>query len=66
MEEIVVRLDEESEVELTDVDVGVADGVIAFDLTGIIRGVDETQMADFAKKDLVPTELHFSLREAEK
>lgn len=61
MADIVVSFDEETELELTAVDIGRAeeDDVIAFTVEGVIRGLDSELVQQFIGKEIVPTEIHF-------
>lgn len=62
MDDVCIRFGEEQEVELDEVDVGVANGVVAFDVTGRIVGLDETLLSQLAGTEWVPTELRIEPR----
>lgn len=61
MADIVVSFGEETELELTAVDIGRAeeDDVIAFTVEGVLRGLDSDLVQQFIGKEVVPTEIHF-------
>ncbi|GAA0250205.1 hypothetical protein ACFFQF_32275 [Haladaptatus pallidirubidus] len=61
MAEFVVHLEDQAELELDNLDVGVEEDVIAFDITGTIRDIDDDLLADLADTTLTPTEVHFAL-----
>lgn len=61
MDELTVSLKEGSEVEIQDMDIGVSEEVIAFEIEGMIRGVDDDLLATVAGKTLQPTEITFEL-----
>ncbi|WP_458191071.1 hypothetical protein [Haladaptatus sp. NG-WS-4] len=58
-----VRLDEQPELELDTLDVGVEQDVIAFDIPGTIRDIDDDLLAELADSTLRPTEIHFTTSE---
>lgn len=58
MGEIHIEFGKDQEIELDEIDIGVADGVIAFDVTGRITGLDESTVSQVAGKRLVPTDLY--------
>lgn len=61
MADIVVSFGEETELELTAVDIGRAedDDILAFTVEGVIRGLDSELVQQFIGKEIVPTEIHF-------
>ena len=59
MAEFVVHLEEQPELEIDHLDVGVEQDVIAFDITGTIRDIDDDLLAELANETLQPTEIHF-------
>ena len=63
MADIEVSLGEDTELELETVDVGTAaDGeVLAFTITGVIRGLESDRLEKFVGKSVVPTEIHFRI-----
>ena len=61
MDEITIRLEDGSEVELQRINIGVAEGVIAFDVEGVIRGLDEDILESVAGKSLKPAEITFEV-----
>ena len=63
MAELVVHLEEQPELELDSLDVGVEEDVIAFDITGTIRDIDDDLLAELANETLRPTEIHFTTDE---
>ena len=63
MAEIVVCLEEQPELEVDHLDVGVEKDVIAFDITGTIRDIDDELLAELTDKTLRPTEIHFTTDE---
>ena len=63
MAEIVVCLEEQPELEVDHLDVGVEEDVIAFDITGTIRDIDDELLAELANETLRPTEIHFTTDE---
>ncbi|MFH5802114.1 hypothetical protein [Haladaptatus sp. CMAA 1911] len=63
MAEFVVRLEEQPELELDTLDVGVEENVIAFDITGTIRDLDDNLLAELTDSTLRPTEIHFTTDE---
>ena len=65
MTEIVVRLDEQTNIELDSLDVGVEQDVIAFDITGTIRDINDDLLAELTDTPLHPTEIHFTIDEAD-
>lgn len=60
MAEFVVHLEEQAELELDTLDVGVKEDVIAFDMTGTIRDIDNDLLTELADTTLRPTEIHFA------
>lgn len=63
MAELRIRFGEDQDIELDEVDIGVADGVIAFDVSGRIGGLDENTLSQVAGKEWVPIELRMESRE---
>lgn len=63
MEYIRIEFGENEDVELDEVDIGVADSVVAFDVSGRILGLDEDTISQLAGKRLVPTELRLEVHE---
>ncbi|WP_435158887.1 hypothetical protein [Haladaptatus sp. DFWS20] len=63
MAEIVVQLEEQPELEVDHLDIGVEQEVIAFDITGTIRDIDDDLLAELTDKTLRPTEIHFTTDE---
>lgn len=61
MADLVVRLEGQPELELDHLDVGVEQDVIAFDISGTIRNIDDDLLTDLAGTTLTPTEIHFAL-----
>lgn len=59
MDEFVVDLRDDDGIELRRIDIGTADDVIAFEVEGVIRGIDEDVLEAISEKDLVPTEIRF-------
>lgn len=61
MADIVVSFEEETELELTEVDIGKAedDNVLAFTVEGVIRGLESDLVQQLIGKEVVPTEIHF-------
>ena len=57
MAELCIRFGEDQDIELDEVDIGVADGVIAFDVSGRITGLDETTLSKVAGTEWIPTKL---------
>ena len=64
MAEIIVELDEGRGLDLHTIDVGVADDTIAFDVEGIIQGLEDSVLDDLRGKSLTPTEIHFEVAES--
>lgn len=58
MEKIRIQFGENQDIELDEIDIGVADDVIAFDVSGRIVGIDESFISKLSGKRLTPTELH--------
>ncbi|WP_266082854.1 hypothetical protein [Haladaptatus caseinilyticus] len=58
-----VRLDDHPKLELDNLDVGVEEDVIAFDVTGTIRGLDKDLLDTLTDTTLRPTEIHFTTDE---
>lgn len=58
MKELVVRLDDDR-VELDRIDVGVEEGVIAFEVEGVVRGVDEDVLEALRGRHVRPLEVRF-------
>lgn len=65
MDEFTVRFDENVDIELSEVDIGTAGGVLAFDLTGVIRGLTDQELERVSEKELVPTSIRFDVRDPE-
>jgi hypothetical protein len=63
MAEFVVRLEEQPELELDTLDVGVEEDIIAFDMTGTIRDIDDDLLGELANETLQLTEIHFTTDE---
>ena len=63
MGELCLRFDEGQDIELDEVDIGVADGVIAFDVSGRITGLDETTLRKVAGEEWMPVELRMKSEE---
>jgi hypothetical protein len=61
MADLVVCLEEQPDLELDHLDVGVEQDVIAFDISGTIRNIDDDLLTDLADTTLTPTEIHFAL-----
>lgn len=63
MADIVLSFGEETDLELTAVDIGRADaeddGVLAFTVEGVIRGLDADLIETLVGQTVVPTEIHF-------
>lgn len=57
MESIRVQFDGGTGLELDEVDIGVADSVVAFDVSGRIVGLDEPTLGQVAGRQWVPTEI---------
>lgn len=62
MSELCLRFGKDQDIELDEVDIGVADGVIAFDVSGRIVGLDEATLSQVAGEEWVPTELRIESR----
>ncbi|MCO8244686.1 MULTISPECIES: hypothetical protein [unclassified Haladaptatus] len=60
MTEFVVEIDDHPKLELDNLDVGVEEDVIAFDVTGTIRDLDDDLLDALTDKTLRPTEVHFT------
>lgn len=58
MTEIIVSIRDENQIELESADVGVADGVLAFDISGTIRS-DAGDLDAVGDVSLIPTEVRF-------
>ena len=68
MADIVVSLDEHTELDLQTVDIGTAgdendEEVLAFTVKGIVRGIDSDLLKRFVGKSVTPTEIHFRVEE---
>ena len=63
MGEIRIGFGENAQIDLEEVDVGVADGVVAFDVSGRITGFDDDTVDRLAGKRLIPTELTLETRD---
>lgn len=65
MVDVVVSLDDGAELELTAVDIGAADGdgILAFTVEGLIRGLETDLMETFRGKSAIPTEIHFRIED---
>lgn len=63
MAELCLRFNEDQDIELDEVDIGVADGVIAFDVSGRIVNLDEAVLSQVAGEEWMPTELRMESRE---
>jgi hypothetical protein len=63
MTDFVVQLEDQTELELDHLDVGVEQDVIAFDVSGTIRNIDDDLLAELTDTTLRPTELHFATDE---
>ena len=63
MADIEVSLGEDAELELETVDVGTTEGgeVLAFTITGVIRGLESDLLEKFVGKSVVPTEIQFRI-----
>ena len=63
-ERIVIDFADTANLNLKTMDIGVADGVIAFDITGTISDVPGNQLDDLQDKELTPTELTLTVADA--
>lgn len=65
MVDIVISLDDGAELELTAVDIGTTDGegIVAFTVEGLIRGLEADLMEMFSGKSAIPTEIRFRIEE---
>ena len=61
MADIVVSFENETDLELTNIDIGRADDddVLAFTVEGVIRGLSPDLIATFVNQTVVPSEIHF-------
>ena len=58
---IVINFDDTTELEIESLDVGVADGVLSFDISGRIRNLADDQLDDLTGAELRRTELHLTV-----
>lgn len=58
-ERIVIDLMDSATVRIGSLDVGVAEGVIAFDVTGVIEDPQDGRLDDLRDSRLRPVEVHF-------
>lgn len=61
---IVINLAESADLEIDVLDVGVADGVLAFDVSGRIENVPDGQLDDLAGATLEPSTLALTVADA--
>ena len=66
MTDIVIQFEEQAELELNDVDIGVEQDVLAFDVSGTIRGLDDGLLEELAGSSLHPTKVHFAKTDSER
>ncbi|QSW97641.1 hypothetical protein [Haloterrigena alkaliphila] len=62
MAELCLRFGGYQDIKLDEIDIGVADGVIAFDVSGRIVNLDEAVLSQVAGKEWKPTELRMESR----
>lgn len=63
-ERIVINFADTANLDVETMDIGVADGVIAFDITGTISNVPADHLDDLRDKELTPRELTFAVTDA--
>lgn len=61
---IVVDFTDTAELELESLDIGVADAVISFDISGRISNLPEDRLEELAGGELRPAELHLTVVDA--
>ncbi|RBI60084.1 hypothetical protein DMJ13_20710 [halophilic archaeon] len=61
MTDIVIRFDDQTELELKSIDIGVEQDVLAFDISGTIQGLDDELLKELTGSSLKPTEIQFSM-----
>lgn len=62
---VVINFAEAAQLELDSIDVGVADGVLSFDVTGRIHNLGEDHLESLVDRELQPAELHFTVAESQ-
>lgn len=63
-ERIIINFADTANLDIKTLDVGIADGVIAFDITGTVSDVPADQLDDLRDKELTPAELTFTVANA--
>lgn len=65
MGDVVVSFGDETELELTAVDIGRADDddVLAFTVEGVVHGLHPARLETFVDKTVEPTEIHFRVED---
>ena len=63
MADIVVSFEDETDLELKNIEIGRADNddVLAFTVEGVIRGLNPDLISTFAEQSVVPSEIHFRI-----
>ena len=61
---IVINFADTADLNIESLDVGVANGIIAFDITGTISNVPADRLDDLRNKELTPAELVFAVTDA--
>lgn len=60
-ERIIINFADTANLDIKTLDVGIADGVIAFDITGTVSDVPADRLDDLRDKELTPAELTFTV-----
>lgn len=63
-ERIIINFADTANLDIKILDVGIADGVIAFDITGTVSDVPADRLDDLRDKELTPAELMFTVANA--
>lgn len=61
---ITINFDDTADLEIETLDIGVGDGVLAFDITGQIANIPDDKLVSLQDKNLEPTELVFTVTDA--
>ena len=61
---ITINFDDTADLEIETLDIGVADGVLAFDITGRIANIPDDKLVSLQDKELEPAELTFTVADA--
>lgn len=62
-QQLVINFADTADLEIATMDIGVTDGVIAFDISGKIENITDSQLDDLTGEDLKPAKLSLTVVE---